>query len=100
MDFNAIGDASFARQAGVQSDHQVYKGYVGRALITFTVRCVPVALLLWHDLFLIFDHRWQRIRDQLYKYSMEYEGGGVGDVVFSDFRMRVDSDPRTVTFLI
>ncbi|KAJ3568761.1 hypothetical protein NP233_g5500 [Leucocoprinus birnbaumii] len=81
LDFNAIGDASFARQAALAHDHQVYRGYVGKALITFTVR-------------------WHRIRDQLYKYSMEYDGGGVGDVLFSDFRMRVDNDPRAVTFLI
>ncbi|KAF5363590.1 hypothetical protein D9756_000303 [Leucocoprinus leucothites] len=81
LDFNAIGDASFARQAAAASDHQVYQGYVGKAIITFTVR-------------------WQRIRDQLYKYSVEYDGGGVGDALFTDFRMRVDNDPRAVTFLI
>jgi len=81
LDFNVIGDASFARQAAMSADHQVYRGYVGRALITFTIR-------------------WHRIRDQLYKYSMEYDGGGVGDVLFSDLRMRVDNDPQTISFLI
>ncbi|KXN89482.1 hypothetical protein AN958_05644 [Leucoagaricus sp. SymC.cos] len=80
LDFNAIGDASFARHAVVGSDHQIYKGYVGKE---------PSLRL-----------PWQRIRDQLYKYSFEYEGGGVGDVLFNDFRMRVDNDPRTVSFLI
>ncbi|EKM79968.1 hypothetical protein AGABI1DRAFT_113213 [Agaricus bisporus var. burnettii JB137-S8] len=81
LDFNSIGDASFARHAGLGQDYQVYKGYVGKALITFTVR-------------------WHRIRDRLYKYSFEYEGGGVGDILLSDFRMRIDNDPRSITFLI
>ncbi|KAF9450181.1 hypothetical protein P691DRAFT_811088, partial [Macrolepiota fuliginosa MF-IS2] len=81
LDFHAIGDASFARRAGNGPDYQVYQGYVGKALITFTVR-------------------WQRIRDQLYKYSLEYEGGGVGDVLLNDLRMRIDGDPLAVSFLI
>jgi len=44
--------------------------------------------------------RWQRIRDQLYKYSLEYDGGGVGAVLFNDFRMKIEVDPKMVTFLI
>lgn len=40
LDFNAIGDASFARHAGLGPDYQVYRGYVGKALITFTIKCV------------------------------------------------------------
>jgi len=44
--------------------------------------------------------RWQRVRDQLYKYSLEYDGGGVGTVLFSDFRMKIEVDPKMVTFLI
>jgi hypothetical protein len=38
LDFNSIGDASFARHAGFGPDCQIYRGYVGKALITFTVR--------------------------------------------------------------
>ena len=29
-----------------------------------------------------------------------YEAGGVGDTLFEDFRLRLDGDPRAVTFLI
>jgi len=45
LDFNAIGDASFARLAEAAPDHQVYKGYLGKALIAFTIRCVLVSLV-------------------------------------------------------
>lgn len=102
LDFNAIGDASFVRCAGSAPDHQVYKGYLGKALVTFTVRCVLVILLNWYesiglDLAVL---RWQRVRDQLYRYSLEYDGGGVGDVLFNDFKMKVEMDPQKVNFLI
>lgn len=102
LDFNAIGDASFMRPGGVGLDHQVYRGYVGKALITFIIRYVTLAASLhWCVLTLFYYcYRWQKIRDRLYKYSLEYEGGGVGDMLFSDFRMRIDNDPRSVGFLI
>ena len=29
-----------------------------------------------------------------------YEASGVGDMLFEDFRLRLDGDPRAVTFLI
>ena len=29
-----------------------------------------------------------------------YEAGGVGDTLFEDFRLRLDGDPRSVTFVI
>ena len=38
--------------------------------------------------------------NKLYKYSLVYEAGGVGDILFEDFRLRLDGDPRAVTFLI
>ena len=44
-DFNAIGDASFARLRNLDGGEQVYHGYVGKALVTFTVRCVMLLLL-------------------------------------------------------
>jgi len=49
LDFNAIGDASFARLAETAPDHQVYKGYLGKALIAFTIRCVLVGLANRHE---------------------------------------------------
>jgi len=37
-DFNAIGDASFARLKQHDQGVQTYLGFVGRAAVTFTVR--------------------------------------------------------------
>ena len=39
-DFNTIGDASFARLRNLDGGEQVYHGYVGKALVTFTIRYV------------------------------------------------------------
>ncbi|KAF8165691.1 hypothetical protein B0H34DRAFT_649658 [Crassisporium funariophilum] len=80
-DFNSIGDASFARLKSVDAGEQVYHAYVGRALVTFIVR-------------------WSCVTNKLYKYSLEYEANGVGDTLFEDYRLRLDGDPRAVTFLI
>jgi len=80
-DFNAIGDASFARLRNLDGGEQVYHGYVGKALVTFTIR-------------------WECISNKLYKYSLMYEASGVGDILFEDFRLRLDGDPRALTFLI
>ncbi|KAF9057818.1 hypothetical protein BJ165DRAFT_1334693 [Panaeolus papilionaceus] len=80
-DFNSIGDASYARLKTVDSHEQVYHGYVGRALVTYIVK-------------------WQHISNKLYRYSVDYEANGVGDTLLDDFRVRLDGDPRGVTFLI
>lgn len=45
-------------------------------------------------------YRWQNVSSNLYKYSLEYDAEGVGDVLFEDYKLRIDSDPRAVTFLI
>jgi len=80
-DFNSIGDASFARLKNADAGEQVYNAYVGRALVTFMIR-------------------WQLISNKMYKYSMEYDANGVGDTLFEDFRLRLDGDPRAISFLI
>ncbi|KAF6761984.1 hypothetical protein DFP72DRAFT_1041456 [Ephemerocybe angulata] len=80
-DFNSIGDASFARLKHQDVQEQVYNAFVGRALVSFTVR-------------------WVRVQGNLYKYSLEYEAGGVGGGLFDDLRLKLDVDPRSVTFLI
>ena len=46
------------------------------------------------------DVRWECVSNKLYKYSLMYEAGGVGDTLFENFRLRLDGDPRSVTFLI
>ena len=132
-EFNAIEDASFARLRNLDGGEQVYHGYVGKALVTFTIRYVrvffyflflpppphfpseslpfPIPLKLqrgvWCSkrLFLffflsIFYYRWECVSNKLYKYSLMYEASGVGDMLFEDFRLRLDGDPRAVTFLI
>jgi len=80
-EFNAIADASFARLRNLDGDEQVYHGYVGKALVTFTIR-------------------WECVSNRLYKYSLTYEASGVGDTLFEDLRLRLDGDPRAATFLI
>jgi len=80
-DFNAIADASFAKFRHLDGEEQVYHGYVGKALVTFTIR-------------------WKCVSNKLYKYSLTYEASGVGDTLFEDLRLRLDGDPRTVTFVI
>ncbi|KIM46541.1 hypothetical protein M413DRAFT_64889 [Hebeloma cylindrosporum] len=80
-DFNSIGDASFARMKNATTGEQVYNAYIGRALVTFIVR-------------------WQNVSNDLYKYSLDYEADGVGDNLFKDFKLKLDSDPRSITFLI
>jgi len=80
-DFNSIGDASFARLKNVSQHIQIYQGYVGRALVTFFVR--------WHPLSRGF-----------YNLSLEYEAGGVARILFEDYRVHLECDPRTVTFLL
>ncbi|KAJ7222691.1 hypothetical protein C8J57DRAFT_1440281 [Mycena rebaudengoi] len=81
LDFHAVADASFARLRSVTHDTQVYDAVVGRAKVQFIVR-------------------WKHVSARLYKYSMEYEAGGVGATLIDDLRLILDSDPRRVTFLI
>jgi len=45
-------------------------------------------------------NRWKRIGGNLYKYSMGYEANGVGDLLFEDFRLRLDDDPQSISFVI
>jgi len=80
-DFNSIGEASFARLKSADAGEQVYQAYVGRALVSFIIR-------------------WKLISNKIYKYSMEYEANGVGDSLLEDFKLRLDGDPRAISFLI
>ncbi|KAF9534588.1 hypothetical protein CPB83DRAFT_842566 [Crepidotus variabilis] len=80
-DFNSIADASFARMKSTEGNTQLYNAYVGKALVNFIVK-------------------WECISGNLYKYSFEYDANGVGDVLFDDFRLRLDNDPRSISFLI
>ncbi|KAG6866117.1 hypothetical protein C0991_008425 [Blastosporella zonata] len=81
LDFYSIAHASMMILRSVDSKSQLYHGYIGRALVTFSCR-------------------WHRVNDNLYKYSIDYDANGVGGNLIEDFRLRIDGDPRTVTFLI
>lgn len=49
LDFNSIGDASFVRLKSVDSKAQIYHGFVGRALVTFTCRYTQLVIRLIGD---------------------------------------------------
>lgn len=44
--------------------------------------------------------RWTHIAEGLYKCTLEYESAGVGGMLFEDFRLILQGDPRSVSFLI
>ncbi|KAG7447620.1 uncharacterized protein BT62DRAFT_784581 [Guyanagaster necrorhizus] len=80
-DFSCIADASFARLRRVLPSSQVYDALVGRAKVQFIIR-------------------WHRFSECVYDYSLEYECCGVGAVLFEDLRLKLECDPREVTFCI
>ncbi|KAK1232120.1 hypothetical protein PQX77_004778 [Marasmius sp. AFHP31] len=80
-DFSSLTDASYARLKSVGSNTQLYDAVVGGARVQFIVR-------------------WQHIGEGLYKYSLDYEASGVGGPLIEDFRLIIEGDPRTTTFLI
>ncbi|KAF9025877.1 hypothetical protein BDZ89DRAFT_1161536 [Hymenopellis radicata] len=80
-DFASIADASIARMKKNQSNSQMYESTVGKARVQFIVR-------------------WLRVAEDMYDYTMEYDCSGVGAMLFEDLRLKVDGDPRTVTFHI
>ncbi|KAK0206974.1 hypothetical protein DFS33DRAFT_634989 [Desarmillaria ectypa] len=80
-DFSCIADASVARLRRVLASSEVYEALVGRAKVQFIVR-------------------WHRVSEGVYDYSMEYECCGVGAVLFEDLRLKLECDPREVTFCI
>ncbi|KAJ7055104.1 hypothetical protein C8F01DRAFT_1161064 [Mycena amicta] len=80
-DFTTVEEASFARIRSVTPDAQIYDAVVGRARVQFIVR-------------------WQHLNGRLYKYTVEYDAGGVGALLIDDLRLLIDGDPRLLTFFI
>ncbi|KAF7294129.1 hypothetical protein HMN09_01141300 [Mycena chlorophos] len=80
-DFSTVEDASFAQTRTVGADAQIYDAIVGRARVQFIVR-------------------WQNLGGRLFRYTLEYDAGGAGQVLIDDLRLRVDGDPRLVNFFI
>jgi len=81
LDFHSVADISFMLLRNLSPKSATYHGHIGRALVTFVCR-------------------WHRVKDNLYKYSLDYDANGVGANLFEDLMLRIDGDPRTVTLLI
>lgn len=81
LDFTSVQDASIARHKVTNHREQVYHGFVGNALVNFTVK-------------------WRKTEYGTYKCSLDYEAGGVSSTLFDDLDMCFDHDPRTITFII
>jgi len=79
--FDSIEGLSYAKLKDIIDNIQVYHAVVGKAVVSFIVK-------------------WQVVGERLYKYSMEYEAGGVGGTLIEDFHLGLEGDPRAVTFLI
>ncbi|EGO02396.1 hypothetical protein SERLA73DRAFT_178314 [Serpula lacrymans var. lacrymans S7.3] len=80
-DFRSIGDASFAVLRNATEDMLIYQGMVGQAHVSYIVR-------------------WNLVSVGLYSLSFEYEAGGAGRPLFEDYRLRLDCEPQTVSFMI
>ncbi|KAF8728314.1 hypothetical protein AX14_006788 [Amanita brunnescens Koide BX004] len=81
MDFASIPDASFARHRLTNPKEQVYSTLLGNAHVNFIVR-------------------WQGSSQNAYRYTLDYEAGGVSSTLFDDLELKLDHDPRHVTFVI
>lgn len=81
LDFASIPCASIARHRLTNAKEQVYTAPLGDAQIKFIVR-------------------WQRTSQGMYKYTLDYDAGGVSSTLFDDLELRLDHDPRHISFLI
>ncbi|KAF8625273.1 hypothetical protein AX15_005469 [Amanita polypyramis BW_CC] len=81
LNFASIPDAQFARHELTNPMEQKYSASLGSAIINFITR-------------------WKRTDNGAYKYTFDYEAGGVSSTLFDDLELRIDHDPRHVTFVI
>ncbi|KAI9513291.1 hypothetical protein F5148DRAFT_1157495 [Russula earlei] len=80
-DFNSIQDAVVARLRHATSHMLLYKIAVGRTLMDFILR-------------------WRKIFERVYSLSLEYDGCGVGRILFNDFVLGLDCPPDDLDFVI
>ncbi|KAI0005115.1 hypothetical protein BJV74DRAFT_807040 [Russula compacta] len=80
-DFYSIQDASLARLRNATPQMLLYKIAIGRALMDFIIR-------------------WRKVFDRIYSLSLEYDGCGVGRILFSDFIVGLDCPPEDMDFVI
>ena len=72
---------------------------MGRALVDFIIRHVkPDSSLL--IFFSSFRTRWRQVLGRIYSLSLEYDGGGVGRVLFSDLIVSLDCPPENLNFVL
>ncbi|KAK2465942.1 hypothetical protein APHAL10511_001583 [Amanita phalloides] len=81
LDFASIPDITFARHRLTNAKEQIYTSPLGKAFVNFIVR-------------------WQIVSHGTYKYTLDYEAGGVSSTLFDDLELRLDHDPRHITFVI
>ncbi|KAI0268153.1 hypothetical protein BC834DRAFT_678804 [Gloeopeniophorella convolvens] len=80
-DFYSIEDATFARLRNSSTQTVLYKAAIGRGLIDIIVK-------------------WKAVFGQAYSLSLEYEGNGIGRVLFNDYILRLDCPPEDLDFVI
>ncbi|KAI0307065.1 hypothetical protein B0F90DRAFT_1622424, partial [Multifurca ochricompacta] len=80
-DFYSIQDATFARLRSANSQLLLYKIVMGRALLDFIIR-------------------WRQVSGHVYNLSLEYDGCGVGRILFSNFIVNLDCPPEHLSFVI
>jgi len=80
-DFHLLGDASFAVLRNSDFDKTIYNAMVGNARVWFVVG-------------------WRELEKGVYACSLEYEAAGAGRPLFEDLRLRLDCEPKEVSFMI
>ncbi|KAG6902467.1 hypothetical protein C0995_016329 [Termitomyces sp. Mi166 len=91
----------WVRANGVE--HRVFMDdelWVGKDLDFYSINQASIMILRSVDNKSQLYHGWQRVNENLYKYSIDYDSNGIGGNLIEDLRLRIDGDPRTVTFLI
>ena len=52
------------------------------------------------NFFSSFRTRWRQVLGRIYSLSLEYDGGGVGRVLFSDLIVSLDCPPENLNFVL
>ncbi|KAG6910802.1 hypothetical protein DXG01_007691 [Tephrocybe rancida] len=84
-------------------DHRVFSDdelWIGKDLDFYSISQASIMILRNVDSKSQLYHGWHRLNDNLYKYTIDYDANGVGGNFIEDLRLRIDGDPRTMTFLI
>ncbi|KAI0322507.1 hypothetical protein OF83DRAFT_1235624 [Amylostereum chailletii] len=80
-DFYAIEDAAFARLQTSTSVTKLYRVPLGRSYIDLTAK-------------------WRPLGSSIFSLILEYDGNGVGRVLFNDLSMRLECQPQDIDLII